>query len=133
MSKKAGQKADGQDEILDVNSEAFRKRHRGFSRGLNLEKIIDVLKTSSGHLYYRVKWEGCEQFDYVLNLQLNKKEPEKVILFLEKLVFWKAKEEVFKIPAKLKAFNGLGRKEDNIILKKKRKIIKPLKYGDESR
>ena len=67
-------------DFVDIKSKDFKKNNPGFERGLKPEKILRVLKEGGNVLYY-VKWENCDDLDFVLADEMNKEAPLIVIEF----------------------------------------------------
>ena len=57
-------------------------RPRGFERGLSPERIIGITK-DPGEIYFKIKWKGSDESDFVPAKEANLKIPQTVIKFYE--------------------------------------------------
>ncbi|CAL8139210.1 unnamed protein product [Orchesella dallaii] len=62
-------------------------RKVGFEKGLQLEKILGVLK-QNGELCFLMKWKGSNMLDVVPAREANLKAPQEVIKFYEGRIKW---------------------------------------------
>ena len=65
---------------------------RGFSRGLEAEKILDAT-FDTGQIFFLVKWKDSELSDIVPAREANIRIPEMVIQFYEDRMEWGEEEE----------------------------------------
>ena len=67
-------------------------RPRGFSRGLEAEKIVGAT-FETGKIFFSVKWKDCDQTDIVSAKEANLRIPQLVIQFYEERVDWGEEED----------------------------------------
>ena len=67
-------------------------RPRGFSRGLEAEKIVGAT-FETGKIFFSVKWKDCDQTDIVSAKEANLRIPQLVIQFYEERVEWGEEED----------------------------------------